>query len=133
MSLKPVFPVEQTVRVLSNKWKPRIILILAWRSRRFSKLHAALPEVSHKVLIEHLRQLEEDGVVTRQAKVGGYRRVHYSLTDAGFALLPILGLMVWWGVAHARQPATGRERQDPANRLIGNQPVRSAIPRAPAV
>ena len=112
MSLSPVSPVEQTISVLANKWKPRIIVILAWRSRRFSKLHAALPEVSHKVLIEHLRQLEEDGVVARQAKVGGYRRVHYSLTDAGFALLPILGLMVWWGVAHARQPATGRERQD---------------------
>ena len=133
MSLKPVFPVEQTVRVLSNKWKPRIILILAWRSRRFSKLQAALPEVSHKVLIEHLRQLEEDGVVTRQAKVGGYKRVHYSLTDAGFALLPILGLMVWWGVAHARQPTAGPKRHDPAWRPLGNQVVRSAIRRAPAV
>ena len=133
MSLKPVFPVEQTVRVLSNKWKPRIILILAWRSRRFSKLHAALPEVSHKVLIEHLRQLEEDGVVARQAKVGGYRRVHYSLTDAGLALLPIIGLMAWWGLAHARQPTTGPERHKPASRLLGNQPVRSAIRQAPAV
>jgi DNA-binding HxlR family transcriptional regulator len=133
VSLKPVFPVEQTIRVLSNKWKPRIILILAWRSRRFSKLHAALPEVSHKVLIEHLRQLEEDGIVARQAKVGGYRRVHYSLTDAGLALLPILGLMVWWGVAHARKPTASRERHAPANRLSGNQPVRSGISRTPAV
>lgn len=133
MSLKPVFPVEQTVRVLSNKWKPRIILILAWRSRRFSKLHAALPEVSHKVLIEHLRQLEEDGVVARQAKVGGYRRVHYSLTDAGFELLPILELMVWWGVAHARQLTQAREGQDHAAHRIGNQPVRSAIARRSAV
>ena len=133
MSLRPVSPVEETIRVLANKWKPRIILILAWRSRRFSRLHAALPEVSHKVLIEHLRQLEEDGVVTRQAKVGGYRRVHYSLTDAGFALLPILGLMAWWGVAHASQLTAVREGEDRANRLHGNQPVRSAMPRAPAV
>ena len=133
MSLRPVSPVEQTIHVLANKWKPRIILILAWRSRRFSKLQAALPEVSHKVLIEHLRQLEEDGVVARQAKVGGYKRVHYSLTDAGFALLPILGLMVWWGVAHARQRTAGPKRHDPAWRSRGNQLVRSAIRRAPAV
>lgn len=90
-------PVERTVRVLAKKWKPTIITLLADRGRRFNQLHAALPGVAHKVLIEQLRELEHDGGVRREVKVGGYKRVHYSLTEIGWRLLPILELMADWG------------------------------------
>lgn len=103
MSRKTGFAAERTARVLAHKWNPTIISLLASGGRRFSKLRSALPEISHKVLIEHLRRLERDGIVTRQAKVGGYRRVHYSLTEAGLALLPIIELMAWWGSAHGNR------------------------------
>ena len=106
MSRKTAYPAERTARVLAHKWNPTIVSLLGFGGRRFSKLRAALPEISHKVLIEHLRRLERDGIVTRQAKVGGYRRVHYSLTEAGLALLPIIELMAWWGSTHGHRTVT---------------------------
>jgi len=36
-------------------------------------------------------------VIHREAKPGGYRRVHYSLTESGRRLLPIIHLMENWG------------------------------------
>jgi DNA-binding HxlR family transcriptional regulator len=100
---RPGAAAERTARVLSHKWNPTIISLLASGGQRFSKLRSTLPEVSHKVLIEHLRRLERDGIVSRQAKVGSYRRVHYSLTESGLALLPIIELMVWWGSTHGHR------------------------------
>ena len=98
-----ISPLELTVHVLAKKWKPTIITLLAGGSRRFNELHGSLPGVSHKVLIEQLRELEKDGIVGREAKVGGYKRVHYSLTAGGERLLPILDAMETWGREHARQ------------------------------
>lgn len=71
MSRKTGFAVERTARVPAHKWTLTIISLLAFGGRRFGKLRAALPENSHKVLIEHLGPLERDAIVTRQAKVGG--------------------------------------------------------------
>ncbi|MGI8911008.1 MAG: winged helix-turn-helix transcriptional regulator [Rubrobacteraceae bacterium] len=88
-----VSPVEDTVRVLAAKWKPTIISVLATGSHRYSQLQTELPGIAHKVLIEQLRKLEHDGVVRREVKVGGYKRVHYSRTETGWQLLPILELM----------------------------------------
>ena len=117
-----ISPVELTVHVLAKKWKPTIITLLAGGNRRFNRLHKALPGVSHKVLIEQLRELERDGIVRRDAKEGGYKRVHYSLTDAGELLLPILDAMAAWGREHARQrgpPGGWREAAPSGSELDG--------------
>ena len=103
MTRKTGLAAERTARILAHKWNPSIISLLASSGRRFGKLRFALPEISHKVLAEQLRRLEREGIIVRQAKVGGYRRVHYSLTEAGLALLPIIELMAWWGSAHGNR------------------------------
>ena len=103
MSRKTDLAVERTARILAHKWNPSIISLLAFGGRRFGKLRSALPDISHKVLTEHLRRLEREGIVTRQTKVGGYRRVHYSLTEPGLGLLPIIELMAWWGSSHGNR------------------------------
>lgn len=95
-------PLELTVRVVGKKWKPTILRLLAQTSRRFNQLHASIPGIAHKVLIEQLRELEQDGVVRREVKVGGYRRVQYSLTESGRELLPILERMESWGQEQQR-------------------------------
>ena len=95
-------PLELTVRAVGKKWKPTILRLLAHTGRRFSQLHASIPGIAHKVLIEQLRELEQDGVVRREVKVGGYRRVQYSLTESGRQLIPILERMEAWGQEQQR-------------------------------
>jgi DNA-binding HxlR family transcriptional regulator len=52
-------PVQLTIDVVGGKWKPLILWLLrAGRPRRFNDLQRSMPEVAHKVLTQHLRQLE---------------------------------------------------------------------------
>jgi len=67
------------VRVIAKKWKPAIVWSLRSGARRFSELQEVLPGLAHKVLIQQLRELVQDGVVAREAASGGARRVQYVL------------------------------------------------------
>jgi DNA-binding HxlR family transcriptional regulator len=86
-------PVDLTLGILCLKWIPAILRLLAAGDR----LQAAIPGIAHKVLIDQLRELQIVGVVHRETKARRYRRVHYSLTEAGRRLLPIIDVLEGWG------------------------------------
>ncbi|MGI4833046.1 MAG: winged helix-turn-helix transcriptional regulator [Janthinobacterium lividum] len=91
----------RTMGVLGGKWKLIIISYLT-QPRRFGQLAQRLSLISRKVLTEQLRELEEDGIVRREAFAEVPPRVEYSLTAHGQALLPILNqLSDWHGAAPA--------------------------------
>ena len=72
------------IRVLEGRWKLVILFQLFGSSiRRFSELERAIPGISQKMLIQQLRQLEADGVVTRIVHAEVPPRVEYHLTDWG--------------------------------------------------
>ena len=85
----PACPVETTLTLISDKWK---VLIL-----RFGELKKSLGHVSQKVLTSQLRQMEENGLLTRTVYPEVPPRVEYSLTDLGYSLKPILDAMSTWG------------------------------------
>lgn len=89
--------------VLGGKWKPIIIAHLAQR-RRFGQLAQRMPLISRKVLTEQLKELEEDGIVQREAFAELPPRVEYSLTERGLALLPILDQLCAWHSAGTAPP-----------------------------
>src|SRR3954469_906659 len=63
--------VETALRMLEGRWKMVIIFHLFDRGTlRFSELERAIPDVSQKVLINQLRELERDGIVARQVSAG---------------------------------------------------------------
>jgi len=90
---------ELTLSVISGKWK---ILIIGYvgledRSFRFNELQKLLPKITHKILSNQLRELIDDGIVTRRAYPEIPPRVEYSLTELGKSLLPIVEMMYEWG------------------------------------
>ena len=85
----------RTMGVLGGKWKLIIISYLT-QPRRFGQLAQRLSLISRKVLTEQLRELEEDGIVRREAFAELPPRVEYSLTPHGLALLPILDQLSDW-------------------------------------
>ena len=93
-------PINVTLSVIEGKWKPLILFHLKRGACRFSRLQAKLPQVSHKVLTEQLRQLEASGLVERTALAGG-RGSSYALTDFGRTLRPLLADLARWGNQHA--------------------------------
>jgi len=92
--------------VLGGKWKLIIISYLV-QPRRFGQLAQRLSLISRKVLTEQLKELEEDGIVRREAFAEVPPRVEYSLTEYGQALLPILDQLSAW---HGASPVVAAAR-----------------------
>ncbi|WP_182418897.1 helix-turn-helix domain-containing protein [Bartonella sp. HY038] len=96
----PPCPVEITLLVIGNRWKPLIIRDLLNGTKRFGELRKSIGDISQKVLTANLRELEEQGIVTRQIFAQVPPRVDYSLTKRGKTLEPILSAMANWGEDH---------------------------------
>lgn len=97
-------PVVETLALISGKWKPMVIHVLASEPQRFGALKRLLTPISQKVLTEQLRELEADGLVSRQCSGDRVLEVTYSLSDYGRTLTPVLDALYEWGSAH-REPA----------------------------
>ncbi len=90
-------PVARTARIIGNKWTPLIVRDLADGQRRFNALQRSLIGISPKTLSERLKRLEEADVIDRRCFAEVPPRVEYSLTDKGFALLPVIESMRAFG------------------------------------
>lgn len=96
-------PVELTLDVIGGKWKPLIIFYLQPGTLRFGELQRQMPRVTRRMLTQHLRELEADGMIHRQVYAQVPPKVEYSLTDAGRRLGSVLDAMLafglWYGEA----------------------------------
>ncbi|MFC5372244.1 winged helix-turn-helix transcriptional regulator [Brevundimonas faecalis] len=89
--------VTQAFRILEGRWKMLILFhLFGEQTRRFSELEKAIPDISQKMLIQQLRQLEADGVVTRTVHPQVPPKVEYSLTEWGQTLCPALDAILSW-------------------------------------
>lgn len=100
-------PVKLTASIIGGKWKPPLLFYLEGKTRRFCELQRLIPGLTKKMLTQHLRELERDGIVHRKVYAEVPPHVEYSLTRHGESLKPILKLMSAWGTRHrARYGAT---------------------------
>lgn len=96
---------QQALNLLSRRWVGLIVRVLLDGPRRFNELASALQVVADRVLAERLRDLEADGIVSREVFVGSPVRVEYTLTEKGRALAPVLDAIESW--SHAWIPLEG--------------------------
>lgn len=90
-------PVEATLDVIGGRWKSLILWHLHSETRRFAELKRLMPKITQRMLTQQLRELEQDGIVTRKVYAVVPPKVEYSLTEAGKSLRPILDAMCQWG------------------------------------
>ena len=104
--------VESAFRILEGRWKMIIIFHLFARGTlRFSELERAIPAVSQKMLIQQLRELERDGIVSRTVYPQVPPKVEYDLTTWGKAMCPALDALLEWAALRpplAPSPRAGR-------------------------
>ncbi|MCI1634524.1 MAG: helix-turn-helix transcriptional regulator [Liquorilactobacillus nagelii] len=86
---------EKTFGILGKKWNGLIIdVLLNEGPQRFKDLALKVEKCSDRVLVERLRELQEDGLVLRQVAADG--RPIYRLTAQGEDLRPIMqGIHTW--------------------------------------
>jgi len=107
-------PIETVIHVLGGKWKPTILWLLLDSTKRFSELEKLIPEVTQKMLAQHLRELERDQLVTRTVYPLVPPKVEYSLSEYGRTLVPVMEVMCEWGEAH-QQPGSRQTPPVPAS------------------
>ncbi|WP_102106634.1 winged helix-turn-helix transcriptional regulator [Oceaniglobus roseus] len=92
--------VEKALAMIEGRWKLVILFhLFGGNVLRFSELERAIPGISQKMLIQQLRQMEEDGIVRRTVYPEVPPRVEYSLTDWGQSLCPALDALLDWSAA----------------------------------
>lgn len=94
-------PIMSTIAMISDKWKVLIIYRLRHGTMRFNELRKSLQGVTQRVLTHQLRDLESDGLVSRQVYAEVPPRVEYSLTELGKTLVPVLDVLEAWAKEHS--------------------------------
>lgn len=94
-------PFAYAISLIDGKWKMHILFWL-WKKEtlRYSELKRALGSVTHKMLSNQLKQLEENGVIIRKEYPQVPPKVEYSLSETGKTMMPILSLFCKWGNEH---------------------------------
>ena len=93
--------VDATMSVIEGKWKCTIICLLGNNGEmRFNEILKSIGEISSRMLSRQLKELEQDGIVSRKISEEGSVRVSYSLTDKGMSLGPVLNSIAEWGLKH---------------------------------
>lgn len=92
--VKGEFPYGHFIKLIGGKWKPYILIAIDFEgSIRFNSIIKKWKEVSPKMLYQHLRALEEDGLIYRQEVPDVRQHVEYFLTDSGKKIIPIIKKM----------------------------------------
>lgn len=88
-------PVARTAEIIGDRWTTLIVRELLAGIEGFNALQRSLPGIARSVLLDRLRRLEAEGVVTRDPRPHGV--VAYVLTPAGEDLRGIIDAMAAWG------------------------------------
>lgn len=97
-----VLAVNDTMAVLTGKWKLPIIGILSFGSRRFMEMAREIPKITPRMLSKELKDLELNGIVTRTVHDTTPVTVEYELTPSGRSFKCVLDAMVGWGLEHRK-------------------------------
>lgn len=89
------------VNLIHGKWKTRILARLQHGPARLGELRRLLPQASKKMLAQHLREMERDGLVVRKNLSGRVLHVEYSLSESGgYAALHLISILQDWSNVH---------------------------------
>lgn len=89
--------------VIGGKWKALILWLIRTEPRRFGELKRLVPDISEKMLIQQLREMEAHGLVHRKVFHEVPPRVEYSATPLGVSLDDALVPLAEWGKQHAEK------------------------------
>lgn len=93
--------ITYTLSIVSSKWKWLLLYKLFQNGvQRYGEIKRSIPPITHKMLSQQLKELEEEGLINRKEYPQMPPKVEYSLTDKGATLIPVLELMSQWGAAN---------------------------------
>ena len=92
---------KDVLDVIGGKWSMPIIYHLSQRKMRFKEMERAIAGINTRMLVKELKNLEANGILTRQVFATVPPTVEYALTAKGEKLLPSIKSLHQWGLEHA--------------------------------
>ncbi|HWG28319.1 MAG TPA: helix-turn-helix domain-containing protein [Actinospica sp.] len=92
--------VRQVLDRVGDKWSLLVIVVLEAGPLRYTDLQRQVPGISQRMLSLTLRQLQQDGLITRTAYAEVPPRVEYALTPLGRGLHQIVTPLIGWATEH---------------------------------
>lgn len=87
---------HHAVELIGRRWTGVILLALIAGRTRYAEIRDAVPNLSDTMLGQRLRELEAEGIVTREISQKPPIRVDYRLTEKGRALETVIEAIMSW-------------------------------------
>ena len=101
--------VIETLKVFSAKWKPCILSYLFIGNKRYGELQRMIPNISRKMLTQHLKELCADGLIERKPFPTIPPKVEYAISEKGRSLQPVFKVLNGWGVKNLENVCSTEE------------------------
>lgn len=83
--------------IIGGKWSMPIIYVLSKGKMRFKELEKSVEGINTRMLVKELKNMEANGIVTREVFATVPPTVEYTLTVKGEKLLPSIVSLHKWG------------------------------------
>jgi DNA-binding HxlR family transcriptional regulator len=97
-----VLAINDTLNVISGKWKLPIIGSLLYGKKRFKELEREIPKITPRMLSKELKDLEANGILKRTVYDSIPVTVEYELSISGRSLHQVIEPMIEWGLQHRK-------------------------------
>ncbi|UCZ52343.1 helix-turn-helix transcriptional regulator [Bacillus shivajii] len=87
---------EAAFQMLGKRWNGLILRVLQQGPKRFKDISSVIPNMSDKMLVDRLKNLEEADLVERIVYPETPVRIEYKLTEKGHALEPTMNELQKW-------------------------------------
>jgi DNA-binding HxlR family transcriptional regulator len=118
-------PIDTALTVIDGRWKGTILWRLCDGPMRTAELRRSIPDITERMLIRHLHELVDAGILDRHDAQTVPPCVHYSISEYGMTLAPALQILCDWGRKHME-----RRNSQALNRAAA--PTRPASPPSSA-
>lgn len=125
--------IAKALDTVGDRWTLLIVReLLALGPCRHTDLRNGLPGIASNLLVDRLRELEEAGLIHREAAPPPVATTLFSLTERGRTLEPVLRELSRWGVPLLREPGGNDTFRThwldmPARALTDHRPDQPAI------
>ncbi|WP_348267165.1 helix-turn-helix domain-containing protein [Edaphobacter paludis] len=93
-------PIDAMLSVIDGRWKGTILWRLLDGPMRTNELRRSIPQITERMLIRHLQELVQDGILERHEEKQVPPCVRYSISSYGMTMVPVLEAICVWGRRH---------------------------------
>jgi DNA-binding HxlR family transcriptional regulator len=88
---------KDVLDIIGGKWAMPIIYHLSKGKMRFKELERTVEGINTRMLVKELKNMEANGIITREVFATVPPTVEYTLTSKGEKLLPSIVSLHTWG------------------------------------